>query len=120
MQVSQMAKEMSEMRASQGSSKLPSQTINPRENASAITLRSVRQVEEPRSKVETSQSPSHSIADPLEAKNAPIVTFKEPLLSTVPAPFPSRLAKPSKDAEEREILETFRKVQVTHSLNRCN
>ena len=40
------------------------------------------------------------------------MTFKEPLLSTVPTPFPSRLAKPSKDAEEREILETFRKVQV--------
>ena len=87
MQVSQMAKEMSEMRASQGSSKLPSQTINPRENANAITLRSGRQVEDPRSKAEstysssfhtqakTSQTPSHPIVDLFRAKNAPIVTF---------------------------------------------
>ena len=57
-QVSQMAKEMSEMRASQGSDKLPSQTINPRENASVITFRSGRQVEDPRSKVESTYSSS--------------------------------------------------------------
>ena len=103
---------MSEMRASQGLGKLFSQTINPRENASAITLRSGRQVEDPRSNAETSQSPSHSIADPSRAKNAPMMTFKEPLLFTVPTPFPNRLAKHSKDAEERETLETFKKVQV--------
>ena len=56
MQVSQMAKEMSEMRASQGSGKLPSQTFNPGKNASAITLRSGRQIEDPKSKAESTYS----------------------------------------------------------------
>ena len=124
MRASQEAKEMSEMRASQGSGKLPSQTINLGENASAITFRSGRQVEDPKSKAEstysssfhtqaeTSQTPSHPIVDPPRAKNAPAMTFKEPLVFTIPAPFPSRLAKNSNDAEEKEILETFKKVQV--------
>ena len=95
-----MAKEMNEMRANQGSSKLPSQTmINPRENASAITLRSGRKLKDPRSKVVSTLSSSshsdtttlptisHSSLIPLSPKNAPQVSFKDPLVSTIPTFF---------------------------------
>ena len=49
-QMGQMAKKISQIKA-QGSGKLPSQTImNPKENASVITLRSGKQLEEVSSK----------------------------------------------------------------------
>ena len=59
--MSQIAKEMSEMRATQGSSKLLSQTmINPKKNANVIALGSGKQVNDPKSKiVNTLSSSSH-------------------------------------------------------------
>ncbi|XP_040953669.1 uncharacterized protein [Gossypium hirsutum] len=61
--------------------KLPSQTeLNPRQNASAITLRSGK--------------------------------ILEPKPVVVPPPFPGRLVNDKKENEEKEILETFRKVEV--------
>ena len=54
-QMSQMAKEISQIKA-QGSGKLPSQTImNPKENASVITLRSGKQLEVSSKPIEPSQ-----------------------------------------------------------------
>ena len=39
--------------------------------------------------------------------------FKEPIRLVVPAlPFPSRFAKTKKEEHDKEILDTFRKVQV--------
>ena len=34
------------------------------------------------------------------------------IASTIPAPFPSRLAKSNMEDHEKEVLEKFRKVQV--------
>ena len=93
-QVSQLARELSEIRT-QGSGKLPSQTIvNPRENVSAITLRSGKQVEEVFHKAEKPSLP-------------PII---KPVITS--PTFPSHLDRTNNDDQDKEVLETFRKVQV--------
>ena len=104
-----MAKEISQIKA-QRSGKLPSQTImNTKKNASVITLRSGKQLEEVSSKP---NEPSQLETEPPKSKSPPKVTFKEPIASTIPPPFTSRLAKSNKEDHEKEVLETFRKVQV--------
>ncbi|XP_052878214.1 uncharacterized protein LOC128279316 [Gossypium arboreum] len=89
--------------------KLPSQTEpNPRQNASAITLRS-------RKVLETVPAKSHGqdkerekqISDPTARPESEI---QRPVV--MPPPFPMRLVKNKKEKEEKEILETFRKVEV--------
>ena len=90
--------------------------INPRENASAITLRSSRTldepVDEPIPQAEPIRPPSHHEITPPKPKNAPKLSFKEPLVTHIPPPFPTRLAKPNRDEQEKEVLETFREVLV--------
>ena len=94
-QVSQLARELSEIRT-QGSGKLPSQTIvNPRENVSAITLRSGKQVEEVLHKAEKPSLP-------------PII---KPVITS--PTFPSHLDRTNNDDQDKEVLETFKKVQVS-------
>ena len=56
--------------------------------------------------------PSHHETAPPKPKNAPKVSFKEPLVTHIPPPFPTRLAKPNRYEQENKVLETFRKVQV--------
>ena len=86
--VSQLARELSEIRA-KASSKPPSQTmVNPWENISSITLRSGKQVEE---------SPYPSFL-PI---TKPVIT---------PPTFPSHLASTNNDDQDKEVLETLRKV----------
>ena len=89
-----MARELSEIRT-QGFGKLPSQTIvNPRENVSAITLRSGKQVEKVLHKAE---KPSLT----------PIIK------SVITSPtFLSHLDRTDNDDQDKEVLETVRKVQV--------
>ena len=71
----QMAKGISQIKA-QGLSKLPSQTImNPKENASVITLRNGKQLEEVSSKP---NEPSQLETEPPKSKSPPKVTFKDP------------------------------------------
>ena len=116
MQMGQMAKKIGKIKA-HGSSKLPSQLlINPRENASVITLRNGRTLDEPVDEaipqVEPILPPSQLETAPPKPTNAPKVSFKEPLVTHIPPPFPTRLAKPNRDEQENEVLETFRKVQV--------
>ena len=82
--------------------------MNPKENASVITRRSRIQLEEVSSKP---NEPSQLEIEPPKSKSPPKVTFKDPIASTIPPPFPSRLAKSNED-HEKEVLETFRKVQV--------
>ena len=94
LQVGQLAKELGEIKA-QGSRKLPSQTlVNSRENISSITLKSGKQVEDGDLKAENQSHP-------------PIIKTM-----TTPPPFPSRLASTMKDDQDKEVLDTFRKVQV--------
>ena len=105
----QMAKEISQIKA-QGSGKLSFQTIlNPKKNASVITLKSGKQLEEVSSKP---NKPSQLETKPPKSKSPPKVTFKDPIASTIPPPFPSRLAKSNTEEHEKEVLETFMKVQV--------
>ena len=81
-QMGQMAKEISQIKA-QGSGKLPSQTImNPKENASVITLRSGKQLEVSSKPNE----PSQLETEPPKSKSPPKVTFKDPIASTIPPP----------------------------------
>ena len=87
MQMGQMAKEISEIKA-HGSGKLPSQSLlNPRENASAITLRSGRTLDEPINEPIPQAEPilphSYHETTPPKPKNAPKVSFKEPLVTHI-------------------------------------
>ena len=92
LQVEQLAKELGEIKA-QGSGKLPSQTmVNSRENISSITMRSGKQVEDGHPKAKNPFCPSI------------IKTM------TTPPPFPCRLASTKKDDQDKEVLDTFRKV----------
>ncbi|KAL2228808.1 UNVERIFIED_CONTAM: Retrovirus-related Pol polyprotein from transposon 17.6 [Sesamum indicum] len=112
-QISQLASSVGKLE-SQG--KLPSQSvINPRQNASAITLRSGIEQQEhvneddtkrghgakrkPKKEIEVQQEQTeHDVDHP-----KPLVTRP---------PFPERFTKAKKEEEEKEIFETFRKVEV--------
>ncbi|KAL2243646.1 UNVERIFIED_CONTAM: Retrovirus-related Pol polyprotein from transposon 17.6 [Sesamum indicum] len=112
-QISQLASSVGKLE-SQG--KLPSQSvINPRQNASAITLRSGKELQEhvkeddtkrghdakrkPEKEIEVQQEQTEHEVDHLK----PLVTRP---------PFPERFTKAKKEEEEKEIFETFRKVEV--------
>ncbi|XP_019149873.1 PREDICTED: uncharacterized protein LOC109146677 [Ipomoea nil] len=57
--------------------------------------------------------PSQTIVNPKQnAQNDPNLIGELPKSLVIPQPFPSRLAKSKKNEEEKEILETFRKVEV--------
>ncbi|KAH9716919.1 hypothetical protein KPL71_021635 [Citrus sinensis] len=130
-QIGQLATSMSRIEG-RTSGKLPSQPeINPKENASAMSLRSGKQLEpllaKP-SKVSTTLSPfvtnSSPKALPLTRKDdshsaLPVdpsgqVSIPSPRIKTlsIPPPFPSRFKQSKKEEQEKEILETFRKVEV--------
>ncbi|XP_052625057.1 uncharacterized protein LOC128132496 [Lactuca sativa] len=106
--------------------KLPSQTEkNP--NVSAITLRSGKTLGESNPKrVSREKEDEVIIVEPSK-----VVPPKEPVVPNIgqpessnktikplviPPPFPSRLASSKKQEEEKEFLETFRKVQINISL----
>ncbi|KAK8563704.1 hypothetical protein V6N12_035845 [Hibiscus sabdariffa] len=100
----------------QFSCKLPSQTENnPRANVSAITLRSGT-VLEPKAPKENTQKKDKdeelSSNEQDKSNPTPINSTPIPSSSEVPPPFPSRLVKQDKQAEEKEILDIFRKVEV--------
>ena len=112
-QVSQLATSLNKLE-SQG--KLPSQTVvNQKENVSAITLRSGKELEPVAGKRR-----GHGLASDAETevevdvqpeqpeKSAPL----EPKIFEIRPPFPERLAKTKKEKDEKEILETLRKVEV--------
>ncbi|KAJ9187046.1 hypothetical protein P3X46_002543 [Hevea brasiliensis] len=100
---------MSKLEA-QGSGKLPSQIVmNPRENASSILLLSGKEVD--------NQIPHESTKKKKQGeKESGVEVNTEPKLNKVNnsilPPFPCRLAKTKKEEQEKEILETFRKVEV--------
>ncbi|XP_031112037.1 uncharacterized protein LOC116016008 [Ipomoea triloba] len=114
-QISQLATSVSKLEA-QASRKLPSQTeVNPKENVSAITLRSGKQLQ-PESplpveeeKEEKSKEENESIAN--ENSKVSSESSVGQYNSSLP-PFPSRLAKSKEEEHENQILETFRKVEI--------
>ncbi|XP_024046444.1 uncharacterized protein LOC112100833 [Citrus clementina] len=111
-QMSQLATTVSRLE-SQVLGRLPSQSeVNPKQNVSAVILRSGKELQEPSKKVtkyvedeleKNELMPQSQDAQPTRAKPLPIV---------IPPPFPSRFAKSKKEEQEKDILETFRKVEV--------
>ncbi|KAI3748436.1 hypothetical protein L6452_11499 [Arctium lappa] len=99
--------------------KLPSQTeTNPKANVNAITLRSGKELkdtvdkkkmkvhdDEEELEVKASSSGEKDVKEEETKKKTPEVIVQAP-------PFPSRFEKTKRENEEKEILETFRKVQV--------
>ncbi|XP_031108596.1 uncharacterized protein LOC116013076 [Ipomoea triloba] len=114
-QISQLATSVSKLEA-QALRKLPSQTeVNPKENVSAITLRSGKQLQPESSlpveeeKEEKSREENESIAN--ENSKVSSESSVGQYNSSLP-PFPSRLAKSNEEEHENQILETFRKVEI--------
>ncbi|XP_062119055.1 uncharacterized protein LOC133832769 [Humulus lupulus] len=99
------------------SNKFPTQLeMNPKENASAVTLRSGKQYDSPSppmpSKLSSKPQVDCSVdEDVLPKPTNPIQPAPKPTFVT-PPPFPSRLKKIKKEEVDKEILETCRKVEV--------
>ncbi|KAL0285516.1 UNVERIFIED_CONTAM: hypothetical protein Sradi_7172500 [Sesamum radiatum] len=127
-QMSQLASSVSRLE-SQG--KLPSQTvINPKQNVSAIILCSEKELQFENStrrghtrqnRTEKSVVPGQTKQgktgeelenSPKEVENSNQVGEEHPKVFVPKPPFPERFAKSKKEEEEKEILETLRKVEV--------
>ncbi|XP_031276919.1 uncharacterized protein LOC116135362 [Pistacia vera] len=108
--MSQLASSMSRLE-SQG--KLPSQTVvNPKQNASAVTLRSRKELKEP-SKAARGEEIKKEVVAPQPQTDQPRgLDSEQPKALMTNPPFPTRLTKSKKEEEEKEILKTFRKVEV--------
>ncbi|XP_052886952.1 uncharacterized protein LOC108475442 [Gossypium arboreum] len=115
-QISQLAQTVGSLE-SQG--RLPSQTeTNPRENVSAITLRSGTVIspeptKEPekieKNKEDTSLKSQEEKSSPTSGKVIPSPSFST---YETPPPFPRKLARRDKKEEEKEILDIFKKVEI--------
>ena len=107
--------------------KLSSQTfVNLRENASAISLRSGKQLDEASRPPKNVEKPKDEPIQgnrqnrekdeatyPQEASATPKVKFKNPISTyNPPLPFLSKFANSRKEKHEQEILDTFHKVQI--------
>ncbi|RDY13884.1 hypothetical protein CR513_01133, partial [Mucuna pruriens] len=99
MQIGQLANTMIQLQST-GSSNLPSQTIpNPRGNASAVMLRSGKELPQP-----TQHQMSKSAEDDSEAISH--------LKIAIPLSFPSRTISTRKPESDEEQLKMFRKVEI--------
>ncbi|KAL2243926.1 UNVERIFIED_CONTAM: Retrovirus-related Pol polyprotein from transposon 17.6 [Sesamum indicum] len=96
--------------------KLPSQSvINPRQNASAITLRSGKELQEHVNEEDTKHGhgAKRKLEKEIEVQQKQTeheVDHPKPLVTR--PPFPERFTKAKTEVEEKEIFETFRKVEV--------
>ncbi|GJT37753.1 DNA-directed DNA polymerase [Tanacetum coccineum] len=99
---------------SYGSRKLPSQTVNnPKQNVSAITLRSGKVLEEQPLKPSKRDLEKEIVKEGLTSQtDQPQETIRSQEEIKIPPPFPGRFAKSRKQEQEKEILKTFRKVEV--------
>ena len=116
-QMGQMVTAISQLKA-QSSGKLPSQTVvNPRENASAIVLRSGKEVKIPLKAASASlkqEKEQNVVADKNVPNDDEVPKRKFPPLSDyklVP-PFPQALAESRKDEKNKDLYETFHRCEV--------
>jgi len=123
-QMGQVASSVGKLEA-QINGKLPSQALNPKENVSAIMLRSGKELEEKMSKqiemeeeeeieTELSTKKEHPPPPQTETKtNTPKVTPQSMTSSfkTIPH-FPVSSFRSKKEDKEKEILEVFKKVEL--------
>ncbi|KAG8634279.1 hypothetical protein MANES_17G023144v8 [Manihot esculenta] len=114
-----MRQEIGQLAASIGRSesqgKLHSQTeTNPRQNVSAITLRSGKELQDARYEEEKQPppKPTQVAQDPLQSEPPPAHKTDPKVSFHIPPPFPKRFERTQKEKEEKEILETFRKVEI--------
>ncbi|XP_027357518.1 uncharacterized protein LOC113866919, partial [Abrus precatorius] len=121
-QMGQLASSLNQMQ-SQGSGNLPAQTVANPKNVSAITLRSGKVMQEPtvsKEKGDLKCAPSTvDLNGEEKVQEQPEPTSAQPKAAEnvdrpIPLPFPQKVIQPSKKIEEaeKEILETFRKVEV--------
>ncbi|XP_016706868.1 uncharacterized protein [Gossypium hirsutum] len=90
--------------------KLPSQTEpNPRQNANAVTLRSGKVLE-----LIPNRNLSQEIAQKKPEKDEQV--RPKPQLPKIQPPFPERFNQCRRGKEDKEILETFRNVEINISL----
>ncbi|XP_027364535.1 uncharacterized protein LOC113871636 [Abrus precatorius] len=111
-QIGQLATTVNELK-SQGSGNLSSQSVSNPRNVSAITLRSGKQHEDPNAAAEKSTSAEiDATEEQPEPSNKRDNSHSEPNISL---PFPNRVTQNKKIVEaemDKEIMETFRKVEV--------
>ncbi|XP_061353943.1 uncharacterized protein LOC133298627 [Gastrolobium bilobum] len=111
--IGKLATSMSQVQPQNSSSFLPSQTVpNPKGNAnvSAISLKSGKQLNEPQQATVEDELALEKNKTAQEKKK-----FDNELEFSVPLPFPQRAINSKKLAEiaqEKEMLDTFRKVEV--------
>ncbi|KAL5573536.1 hypothetical protein UlMin_023133 [Ulmus minor] len=118
-QFSQLATTVGKLEA-QGSGKLPSQTvINPKENANAISLRSGKTLDEAHKEPvqngkekDLSLEKDDATTSREDTSSRKVISNSSIPINVSSLPFPSRFAATKKEEHEKEILETFRKVQV--------
>ncbi|KAL0291970.1 UNVERIFIED_CONTAM: hypothetical protein Scaly_2611900 [Sesamum calycinum] len=94
--------------------KLPSQTItNPRENVSAITLRS-RMVLQPAGATAKKARIERNALDDIDALHDKVDSnlIPPPPSNTSALSFPYRMSKSKEEEHEREILDIFKKVEI--------
>ncbi|KAL5578566.1 hypothetical protein UlMin_020265 [Ulmus minor] len=100
----------------QGSGKLPSQTeVNPKENLSAISLRSGRQLDEiARDEVNKDLGLEKDVANTSREEIPPTKVNPKPSIPTniSSLPFPNRFIDSKKEESENEMFDMFRKVHV--------
>ena len=111
-QISQLATTVAKLE-SQNSGCLPSQhEVNPKQNVSAITLRSGKELKEP-VKRGTKFAGEDDIEKEMELPPTNTsATSQNKSLLVIPPPFPSRLTKSKKEQQEKEILDVFRKIKI--------
>ncbi|XP_073120634.1 uncharacterized protein [Henckelia pumila] len=118
--ITQLATSVSNLEA-QNSGKLPSETvINPRENASAMVLRSGKKIEiGSLSPIKSSEGKGmeKEVEDTSEDQTkVKSTSLSSDISNVVVPPFSARLEKSKKADYENEVLETFIKVEINISL----
>ncbi|XP_039051554.1 uncharacterized protein LOC120192961 [Hibiscus syriacus] len=113
-QISQLASSVSQLE-SQG--KPYSQTIvNPKQNANTIALRSEKKLKEPsplaHGRALEEETEKEVVAPQTKKDQHKALESEQPKALVINPPFPARFTNFKKQAEEKEILETFRKIEV--------
>ncbi|KAL5565133.1 hypothetical protein UlMin_028297 [Ulmus minor] len=101
-QLGQLSKQIAER--SQGS--LPSDTINPKEHAKAITLRSGKEVEKPRKPEKKMEESKEKPSTSQDVQPSPTAKYEPPI------PYPQRLLKKKLDNQFDKFLEIFKKLHI--------
>ncbi|KAL5542568.1 hypothetical protein UlMin_010278 [Ulmus minor] len=101
-QLGQLSKQIAER--SQGS--LPSDTINPKEHAKAITLRSGKEVEKPRKPEKKMEESKEKPSTSQDVQPSPTAKYEPPI------PYPQILLKKKLDNQFDKFLEIFKKLHI--------